>query len=110
MLPRALEIIFEVKMKMSNVKIARKKKLSNSKKVFFYFLLFGPFLFSKLQTFSFLIHFKQFKMLWECHLQFYNSSLNSNSIKATYKEFFLVIANQHCIFNGLFFCVLDPLY
>jgi hypothetical protein len=32
MLPRALEIVSEVKLKMSNVKIARKKKLSNSQK------------------------------------------------------------------------------
>ncbi len=62
MLPRALEIISEVKMKMSNVKIARKKKAFQlTKRFFFYFLLFGPLLLSKLETFSFLIHFKQFK-------------------------------------------------
>jgi len=35
MLPRALEIIFEVKMKMSNIKIARKKKAFQIKKGFF---------------------------------------------------------------------------
>ncbi len=54
----------------------------------FFFLLFGPLLFSKLLTFSFLVHFKWFKVLWEHHPQFYKSSFNSNSNKATCKNFF----------------------
>jgi hypothetical protein len=57
-LPQALEIIFKLQMKRNNEKIARKKNLSNSQNAFYFiFLLFGPFLFSKL------LHFKQFKML-----------------------------------------------
>jgi hypothetical protein len=55
---------------------------------FFFFLLFGLLLLSNCITFLFLIHFKRFKLLRECHLKFYKSSLNSNSSRATYKEFF----------------------
>jgi len=56
-LPQALEIIFEVKMKGSNEKIARRKITFSTHKTSF-FLLFGPILISKLLTFSFLVHFK----------------------------------------------------
>jgi hypothetical protein len=35
------------------------------------------------------IHFKQFKVLYELHLKFYKSSLNSNSNKATCNKNFL---------------------
>jgi hypothetical protein len=63
-LPQALEIILVVQMKMSDEKVARekKKKLFNSQNMSS-FLLFGPLLLSKLLTFSFLVHFKQFKAL-----------------------------------------------
>jgi hypothetical protein len=39
--------------------------------IFFSPLLFGPLLLSNLITFLFLIHFKEFKVLYECHLKFY---------------------------------------
>jgi len=90
-LPQAPEIIFEVQMKMSNEKIARKKKRifpTYKTRFFFFFFLFGPLLHSKLLTFSFLIHFKQFKMLQERQLKFYKSSWNFNSNTAKFKEFF----------------------
>jgi hypothetical protein len=56
----ALEIIFEVPRKRSNGTI----NFSTYKTRFFFCLpLFGPLLLSNLLTFSFLIHFKQFKVL-----------------------------------------------
>jgi hypothetical protein len=84
-LPQAqvLEIIFEVPRKRSNGKIS----FSTYKTFFSLFLLFGPLLLSKLLTFSFLVHFKLFKVLHEHHLQFYKSSWNCNNNIATYKEF-----------------------
>jgi len=62
-LPQALEIILVVQMKMSNEKVARKKKKLFNSQNMSSFLLFGPLLLSKLLTFSFLVHFKQFKVL-----------------------------------------------
>jgi hypothetical protein len=64
-LPQAVEIIFEVQRKRNNEKIARRKiNFSTYKMQFFsFFLLFGPLLLSKLLTFSFLFHFKRFKVL-----------------------------------------------
>jgi len=76
----------------------------------YFFLLFGPLLLSKLLTFSFRVHFKQFKVLYEHHLQFYKSSLNCNSNRATYKEFLRCLRIGFVVFCGLFFSVLDPLY
>ncbi len=67
----------------------------------FFFFLFGPVLLSKLLTFSFLVHLKQCKMLCKCHLQFYKSALNSNSNRATYKEFFEW--SSFLVFGDLFF-------
>jgi hypothetical protein len=57
-LPQALEIIFEVQMKMINEKITRKKKWLFNLQNSFFFLLFGPLLLSNLMPFLFLIHFK----------------------------------------------------
>jgi hypothetical protein len=102
-LPQALEIIFEVQMKRSNKKIARRKISFPTHKMRLFFLLFGPLSFSKLLTFSFLIQFKRFKVLWECHLQFYKSSLNSSSNKATYENFFDCSGIGFVMFTGLFF-------
>jgi hypothetical protein len=64
-LPQALEIIFEVQMKRSNEKIGRRKISFSTHKTCFFNLKkkFGPLLLSKLITFSFLVHFKQFKVL-----------------------------------------------
>jgi hypothetical protein len=64
-LPRALEIIFEMQMKMSNEKIARRKIIFPTHKThfFFFFLLFGHVQLSKLLTFSVLVHSKRFKVL-----------------------------------------------
>jgi len=88
-LPQALEIIFQVRRKWSNEKMTRKISFPINKTCFFLFFLFlfGPFLLSNLMTFLFLIHFKQFKVLLECHSKFYKSFLKSNS-NITYKEFF----------------------
>jgi hypothetical protein len=56
-LPQALKIIFEVKMKRNNEKLARRKnKLSNLQKTFFF--LFGHLLLSNFQTSSFSYSFK----------------------------------------------------
>jgi hypothetical protein len=56
-LPQALEIIFEMQMKRSNEKIARRKISFPTHKILF-FSFFGPLLLSKLLAFSFFIHFK----------------------------------------------------
>jgi hypothetical protein len=63
-LPQALEIIFEVQMKMSNEKIARRKIsfATHKPRLFLFFLLFGPALLSKLLTFSFVVHFQRLKV------------------------------------------------
>jgi hypothetical protein len=62
-LPQALEIIFEMQVKKSNEKIARRKISFLAHKTRFFVFSLHNFLFSKLLTFSFLIHFKRFKML-----------------------------------------------
>ncbi len=71
-------------------KITRRKKNFPNFQIlfFFFFLLFGPLLLSNLVSFLFFIHLKRFKMLYERHLKFYSSSLNSNNNKTTNKEFF----------------------
>jgi len=61
-LPQALVIIFEMQLERSIEKIARRKISFSAHKTLFFFF-FSHFLFSKLLTFSFLIHFKRFKML-----------------------------------------------
>jgi hypothetical protein len=48
---------------------------------FFFFLLFGPLLFSNLLTFSFIVHFKRFKVLKEHHLQFSHGEFFKNKNK-----------------------------
>jgi len=64
MLSQVLEIIFEVKRKMSNEKITRREInfLSYKTRLFIY-LFFGPLLFSNLIIFFFLIRLIRFKML-----------------------------------------------
>jgi hypothetical protein len=62
-LPQALEIIFEVQKRRSNEKTARKKKSFSTYKMQFFFFSLDPFLFSKLLTFSFIVHLKTFKVL-----------------------------------------------
>jgi hypothetical protein len=63
-LPEVLEIIFEMRKKMSNGKITRKEiRFPIYKTYILFYFFFGPLLFSNLITFLFLIHFKQFKML-----------------------------------------------
>jgi hypothetical protein len=85
-LPQAFEIVFEGQMKRGTEKIARRKISFSNHKTCCFFLVFGPLLLSKLLTFSFLVQFKQFNVIYERHLQFYKLSLNSNSNRATYKE------------------------
>jgi hypothetical protein len=82
----------------------RSTKITSSQKCFFFHLDPSYFL-----TFSFLFHFKWFKVLYERHLQFYKSSLNSNSNKATYK-FYLFRVICFVMLGGLFFWVFDSLY
>jgi len=93
---QALEIIFEVQRKRSDKKISTRKISFPIYKTRFFLLLlllmFGALLLSNLITFLFIIHLRWFKMLQECH----KSSLNSNSNKATYKEFFK-FQNKKCI-------------
>jgi hypothetical protein len=59
-LPQALETTFEVQRKTRNEEIARGKISFPTYKMhfLFFFLLFGPFLLSKLLTFLFLVHVK----------------------------------------------------
>jgi hypothetical protein len=57
-LPHVIEIVFEVQMKMSIEKNNKeRKKLSNLENASYYFFLFGPFLLSKLLTFSLFFSF-----------------------------------------------------
>jgi hypothetical protein len=57
-LPQGIEIVFEMQMKRSNEKIAKRKISVPTYKAQFFFLLFEPLLFSKLITFLFFVHFK----------------------------------------------------
>jgi hypothetical protein len=59
----ALEFIFQVQRKRNNEKIERRKVSFATHKTHFFFVyfLFEPLLLSKLQTFSFLVHFKRLK-------------------------------------------------
>jgi hypothetical protein len=99
-----------VQKKRNNEKLTRRKtSFSNLQNIFFFFfLLFGPLL-SNLITFLFLIHFKRFKMLWEHHLKFYKSFLNSNSKRVTYKEHFGCLRTNLCSVQWfVFFEFLTP--
>jgi hypothetical protein len=60
---QAWEIIFEVQRKRNNEKLVRRKISFSTHKIRFFSFLFEPLLLSKLLTFSFLVHFKRFKML-----------------------------------------------
>jgi hypothetical protein len=99
---------FELQMKRSNEKIVRRKIAFQLTKHFFFsfflfFFLFGPFLLSKFLTFSFLVHFKWFKVLYRHHLQLYTSYWNFNNNRATYKEIFGWLGLCVVMFDGLFF-------
>jgi hypothetical protein len=74
-----------------------------AKQFFFHFSSFWPLLLSNLITFLLLIHFKQFKVLKECHLKFYKSSLNYNS---NIQQFLGVWELAFVAFNGFFFKLL----
>ncbi len=101
-------------------------------KTHFFHLFSLPLLLSNLITFLFLIHFEQFKMLYECHLNSYKSSWNSNSNRAIYKQLFgcsrtgwfgtLIATEQYTsnfsgvwvlafvVFDGLFFLDINLFY
>jgi hypothetical protein len=49
-------------------------------------------------------------LLYKCHMKFYKSSLNSNSNRGTYKEFFGCLGVEFCCVWWFVFWVLDPLY
>jgi hypothetical protein len=92
---------------MSNEK--KITKLSNLQNMFCFSPFFGPLLLSNLITFLLLIHLKQFKLLHECHLTFYKSSLNSNNIRTTYKEFCGCLGTNLCsIWWFVFYEFLTP--
>jgi hypothetical protein len=55
-----------------------------AKRICFHFSSFWSLLLSNLITFLLCIHFKQFKILYEHHLEWYKSTLNSFSNRATY--------------------------
>jgi Trk-type K+ transport system membrane component len=103
-LPQALKIFFELQMKRSNEKITRRKISFPAYKTCFFF---GPLLLSNCITFLFLIHFKRYKVLWECHLKFYKSSFNSNSNRATYNEFCGVQELAFVVFSEALFSFLS---
>jgi hypothetical protein len=78
----------------------RKISISTYKMCFFVVpFLFGPLLPSNLITFLFLTHFKWFKVIQERHLKFYKLSLNLNSNRATFKEFFGCLGTGKIIFE-----------
>jgi hypothetical protein len=110
---QAIEIIFEMQRKRCNEKNNKtKNNLSNLQNmVFFFSSLWTPPTF-KPHNSLFFIHFKWFKVLQECHLKFCKSYLNSDSNRATYKDFFECSEISLCIvvFCGFFFWILDPLY
>jgi hypothetical protein len=93
-----------VQRKRINEKITRKKKTFHLTKCVFilFFILFGPLLFSNLIIFLFCIHIKRLKVLYECHLKFYKLSLNSNSNRATYEEFFGCLKTSLCSLQWFF--------
>jgi hypothetical protein len=80
---QAVKIVLEVQRKRSNVKITRRKISFSTYKT-----QLKVFILSNMITFLFFNHLKLFKVLYECHLKFYKSSLNSNNNIATYKDFF----------------------
>jgi hypothetical protein len=103
---QAIEIIFEMQRKRCNEKNNKtKNNLSNLQNMVFFFSLFGPLLLSNLIILLFFIHFQWFKVLQECHLKFCKSYLNSDSNRATYKDFFECSEISLCIvvFCGFFF-------
>jgi hypothetical protein len=58
---------------------------------------------------SYELHFDRFKMLWEHHLKLYKLSLNSNSNRTTYKDFFGCSGTSLCsIWWSFFFEFLTP--
>jgi hypothetical protein len=110
MLPQVLEIIFEVQRKMNNEKITRREISFPTYKTFFFFFFLGPLLLSNLITFLSLIHFKQFRVLYERHLKFYKLSSNYNNNKSTYKESCGCLELAFVTFGGLFFEFLTLLF
>ncbi len=108
MLPQVLKIIFKVQRKISNEKITKREISFPIYKTHFFF--FGPFLLSNLITFLFLINFKWFKVLLECHLKFHKLSLNSNNNKKHTRNFVGVWELAFVTFGGLFFEFLTFLF
>ncbi len=79
------------------------RSFSTHKMHFVFLFSLDPSYFQSFLTFSFLVHFKRFKMLQECHLQFYKRSLNSNS------NMFCVFGNWLCsVLWFVFFEFLTP--
>jgi hypothetical protein len=105
---QAFQIIFEVQSQRTTQKRAIRKYISLNWKTCFF--SFGPLLFSNLIIFFLLIHFKQFKMLYQRHLKFFKSFWNFYKNKATYKEFFGCLGIGLCNAWWFSFCVLHPLY
>jgi hypothetical protein len=85
--------LWNAKLRTSHKRATKKKCILNCKMHFFSFWLL---LLSNLITFLCLIHFKQVKMLQEHHLKLYKSSLNSNSNRATYNNFFECLGTSLC--------------
>jgi hypothetical protein len=92
-LSQALEIILEVQRKRINEKITRRKISFSTYKTII--IIFGdPLLLPNLLSFLIFIHLKQFEVLCKLHLEFYKSSLNSNSNKANIKGIISVFGNR----------------
>jgi hypothetical protein len=73
--------------------------------MFFFFLLFGPLLFSNLVTFLFFIPFKQFKSAIGAQPEVLQIILNSDSKRATYKVFLGCLGTAFDSVRWFFFCV-----
>ncbi len=75
---------------MSDEKMTRRKISFPTYKTHFFSFFFSlnPSCFQTSELSYFFIHFKQFKMLQEHRLKLHKSSLNSNTNRTAYKEFF----------------------
>jgi hypothetical protein len=98
--------MFELQRQRSNERKNKKKK--SSYKTCFFFLKF--FLLLKFITSSSCLCLKLFKVLWECQLKVYKSSLNAKSNKTTSKECLAIWLLVSKCFEIFLFVFLTPYF
>jgi hypothetical protein len=100
--------MFVLELEKKNNQWELKKKISYLQNMFFFFFKFGPLLLSKLITFSFLLHFKWFKVMRECHLKLPTNNLGTVIIIEQHTKNFLGVQELVvvCCFEFLTPCTL----